>query len=163
MVIITTVVVLNQRNYSTTLILKNAAGNLSLDIRQAQIFGISVRENIAGSGNFTNAYGFHIGGTDSASYTIFADVNNDGVYTAADAGAEVTKIDLPTGVTKTICIVVSNGCAPVGEASVTFLRPDPTARIFPSNPPGQGLRVTLTNGVDTRSVTIYTTGQISVQ
>ncbi|MDB5254033.1 MAG: hypothetical protein JWL80_99 [Parcubacteria group bacterium] len=185
MLAITATVLLNQNKYTAGASLKNNANDLSLIVRQAQIYGISVKELSSGSGNFTSAYGvvFDISGTGSAtSYIFFADSfaqNNDydGNFTCPIGGTSecLGKFNLSTNNSiNRLCVILSNGSTDctLKRFAVSFLRPD-TDTIFKMYdsaglgivyPGSVGVQVELvsTNGA-LRYVKIYNTGQISVQ
>lgn len=177
MVAITTVVVYNQRDYSTTLTLKNATDNLALDIRQAQVYGISVKEfGPGGSGRFDIGYGISL---DQhffpRQYVSFGDFNKNGIYDGLEAE---NIVKLPTNIKfSAICIIPTSGaenCTRADLIYIMFKRPETTAHMTIRVAGGDGLLEVLNNikgvrlvlaspGGLTKSVVIYPNGQISVQ
>ena len=181
--LITGIVVFNQGDLSDTIALTNTANEISLETRQAQTFGISVKQFDAVSNDFSIAYGmeFNIsigdGGSNTA-FTGFADnVTKNGYFDSPGScatGSECLKVNrIGRGnIISGLCGVVQDGgCLPVSRVAVTYLRPDPSARIlfFDSN----GLIVSINNSVGAKiiitspkghqkRVTIYNTGQISI-
>lgn len=177
----------NQSKYSNGVALKNAANEMSLAIRQAQVYGISVKEFTPGSNDFTPAYGISLNtltGGWGNSYILFADrPTYDSIYNGTSACATggssecLDKIALPANITVTnLCAVQASGnqiCNPTGRIDITFLRPSTDARFVLYNGAGNlfspanmvGVKITLTSSTSgqSRSVMVYTTGQISVQ
>lgn len=184
MVVITVLIVTNQRGYNNTQILKNAADVLSLDLRTAQVYGLGVKESGAGTNDFSAAYGLAASTLPSPDavngYTLFTDTGvKDGAYTTSDitqCSAEcLSRVQLPSGVTiSAICIVRQNGaddCITAQRVDITFARPNPLPRIrwnnlydlssYPeASPRGIKIKLALSSGVE-RSVVLYTSGQIS--
>ena len=86
MLVITTVVALNSKQFGAGATLKNIVNNLSLTLRQAQIYGVSVKQFNAvpnqthSINNFNSGYGVHFdlrastSGGDATSYLFFVDV-----------------------------------------------------------------------------------------
>src|SRR5262249_30293499 len=84
MLLITTTILFNQKSYDDTTQIKNAAETLSLDIRQAQVYGLSVRETAVGTSDFSAGYGITTTKqalTDTTkNYTLFIDRNPKNGY-----------------------------------------------------------------------------------
>lgn len=193
MLFITSVVLLNQGQYTSNISLTNLANDISLTIRQAQIYGVSVKELTTGSGDFSSAYGvdFNIGATGSNNaYIFFADrgVSKDGFYddlwSCPIGGSSecLQKITLTSGNTiSQLCMIrASDGgkCSGnisqiVDRADITFQRPSNAANMvffnggseIPADPSIRGVQITVTSASPglTHSVIVYTTGQISVK
>ncbi len=182
--VILTVIVFNQSSYTDGAALGNLADEIGLSISQAQAYGIAVREFTPGSSDFSAAYGLTLsllsGGSDSA-YLFFADRNAnssyDGDWTCPVGGASecLERVDMKQGNRlDELCVVKTNGAdqCNVGRIDITFVRPNTEARLIFFNNDGQsynppnmkGARIMLKSpkGVS-RSVVIYTSGQISVQ
>ncbi|TAL48936.1 type II secretion system protein [Patescibacteria group bacterium] len=190
--LILAVVLYNQSDFSDKIALTNTANEIALDIREAQVSGVSVKEYQPSSNEFTFAYGvvFNLnsaaGTLGPKSYIYFIDRGNvNGSYntsawsTCAVGGAtECLKINMLTrsNIISKICAIDStntNQCTPtVGRFDVTFLRPDPSARFVFRNSSGnvisfpnhKGARVYVQSPKgNQKSIFIYTSGQISVQ
>lgn len=82
MLIITTMVVSNQKQFGSGAVLKNIVNNISLTLREAQIYGISVKQIGTHTANTTNAFSsgfglhFNINATptgDNTAYIFFVD------------------------------------------------------------------------------------------
>ena len=185
MVVILTIVLSGQSTYTSGSSLRQAADDISLSLRQAQVYGISV--NQLTPGKFDVGYGVEflnasIGGSNDA-YVLFGDKgpSYNYIYDSSWAcssndktnGECLTKTTLAKGNTiEELCYIPLSGaesCGVVARADITFLRPateahislyDASASAF-SNV--KGVRIKLVS-IDQRriSVVVYTTGQISV-
>ena len=171
--------------FSDNIALSSAGQEIAVEIRQAQIYGLSVKESTTGSGQFVSGYGIHVSLDDPSNYYIFVDQNNNNKYdgnTTCLAGGEcVEKMPLRNSVSITaICGAAFGGgllvCPPnssVRAMDVIFLRPDPDANVRFVNSDGtlysgggtfQTGQITLTSTRGkTVNVIIQNTGQISVQ
>lgn len=185
MVAVLAVVLLNQRNYTEAAALSNLADDLSLTISQARAYGIAVREVEPGTANFNAAYGISmslLGSGSNSAYLFFVDKNNNTFY---DGGWDcpigensecLEKVNFIRGnYIDSFCIVRTSGgdqCGSVSRVDITFLRPDTKANLVFFNNGGQQYNPSNTKGIKivlkspgglTREVTVYNTGQISVQ
>ncbi|HEY4501472.1 MAG TPA: prepilin-type N-terminal cleavage/methylation domain-containing protein [Candidatus Paceibacterota bacterium] len=78
-VLITGTLIFRQQGFNSSTLLRSLSYSVALSLRQAQVYGVSVRENAAGSGTFASGYGVFFGNTlvDSANhYVLFADKGN---------------------------------------------------------------------------------------
>jgi type II secretory pathway pseudopilin PulG len=186
-IMITTMVHPSKTQYERSLYLTNAAYDVALLIREAQVYSTNVRQTEA-SGTFDIGYGL---GLDSTSkFTLFADLNRNHFYDAASDLAIRSYIITGGNVVSSWCLVYSlapNLCVnSLYPPSITFMRPDSEAcirntpglsgdwrtadciRTSTNNLPGIGyiseIRLNLAS-VDghTKQVKVYTSGQISVQ
>lgn len=182
MVAIITVVVFGQRGYTESARLLNLADEIGLSVSQAQAYGIAVRETATGSANFNSAYGLSLtlleaGG--STAYIYFSDLNNnqyyDGSLTCSTSEC-MEKIIISGGnYIESFCALRTSGsdqCGGPERVDISFKRPETDASIFFFNSGGQSYNVPNLEGVRinlrsprglTRSVTVYLTGQVSVQ
>jgi hypothetical protein len=188
MSVITSIVVSGQSKYSDGTILNNSTGNIALDLRQAQVYGVSVKEFTPGSNEFSAGYGLSfsvMNATEKLAYIYFADRASgsqkyiyEGDWTCHTGGATdecVAKRDLPSGYTFSSICEISQAddldCSP-GRVDVTFVRPETDAHIIFFNTSGdmmtfsglKGAKISLIspNG-QVRSIVVYSTGQVSVQ
>lgn len=168
MVTVLSVVLSSQSNYTSTAILNNAADEIALLLRQAQVYGVGVKEFTPGSTEFDLSYGVSFNTTDTGSddaYIFFADRTTETVphnqrYTYGDDNWDcppesdsecIYKTILPSGiVVSDICFTRTNNnqtCIqnPGGARGVdiTFTRPntDATMRFFSSS----GTNMTINN------------------
>src|SRR3989344_6308477 len=78
-VLITGTLIFRQQGFNSSTLLRSLSYSVALSMRQAQVYGVSVRENAAGSGTFASGYGVYFGNTlvDSSNhYLLFADKGN---------------------------------------------------------------------------------------
>lgn len=175
-----------QAKYTDAAALKGLVNDVSLDVRQAQIYGISIREKSTGTQDFTGSYGlsFHTGYP--SSYVKFIDkAAPSGTYDAMSFAScagfgsieclGIIPITRGNTLVNPMCRIATSGAesCDVGRADIVFARPSTAAKIaFFSNADGSqysssghiGLRIKFTSpkGI-TKSVVVYTSGQISVQ
>lgn len=181
------VVFAGQYTFTGNAALNNAADEIYLSLRQAQVYGTGVREFSPGTGNFSISYGltFNRTNADNAkSFLTFADRNSnemyDGTWACPIGGSSecLEKTSFTNGVyIYEICRVRENPNNPyqcgLGRADVVFTRPSSRAKVKFFNSQGNpmdedpefiGLRMGLMSADGlTRSVVIYYTGQISFQ
>jgi prepilin-type N-terminal cleavage/methylation domain-containing protein len=186
--LITSIVIFNQSSFSDRLALSNAVNDIELTIREAQVYGIGVREFIPTSNEFSVSYGVSINlnnsGSSNNSYIYFADRSpTNGFYNTpttcvADGSSEcIQRLYLNRGnVITTVCAIPSSGpeqCSPgVGRIDITFIRPNPNAQIVFFN--NSGTQINFVNPIGARieilspkgsrqSVVVYRSGQIAIQ
>jgi len=183
-VLIMMVVLFSYRTFSDNLALSAAEQEISISIRQVQVYGLSVRQSSAGSGNFTTGFGIYASANDPTNYYLFSDANNDNKCDdgkSCFSAAELMEKDaLQNGVKiapNGICGEAFGGgvvCPPSGGAvsiEVTFVRPNPNAVIRFTDKNGAFLGGAYQSGQiqlisplgKTATVTIGNTGQISVK
>ena len=180
--VLLSVVLYNYGQFNDNLALSSAGQEMAIAIRQAQTYGINVREISVGTGNFTAAYGVYFNpGSNPSNYYIFADTDGNKAYNAGSGCGTgntecVEQLTLRNGVKITSICDGTNTCPPppggssVKNMTVTYTRPNPDAsinflnnggQIKASSPTG---KVTLTSPkLKTLTVTIESTGQVSVQ
>ena len=184
--VILTVVILNQSKYTDGAALTNLADEISLAISQAQAYSIGVREFSPGSSDFTGSYGLHfqtsVGGGADDSYIFWADRNGNGIYDNGwscprGCGSEcLGKTFITRGNTlSSICLIKPNSSemCPIGGIHISFTRPESRAKLIFFNQGGNymdpqpeniGVKIRLISpGGLIRSVSVFNTGQISVQ
>lgn len=169
--VILSVVLYNYGNFNDKLALSAAAQELAVSIRQAQAYGINVKESGVSSNQFNYAYGIYFSNQTPNSYYIYVDANSNNKYDSG--GSElVERVDFKNGVTvNNICD--SGACPATGVTTMSagFLRPNPDARIYFINSSGTVTSGPLSYGrIQLRStkgtfsyVIIESTGQIVVQ
>jgi len=149
--ILTGVVLFNQTKFNSTILLTNLAYDTALTIRQAQTYGINIKE--FGSSKFV-PYGVHFDITDpvnNKSFILFADTNydydterGDGLYNGSN-GAEVpepSRCEVDMGCVNRysikrgnyigeLCFVNDDGTDDCGVKTldIVFQRPNPDAHI----------------------------------
>ncbi|MDO8569487.1 MAG: prepilin-type N-terminal cleavage/methylation domain-containing protein [bacterium] len=183
--VILTVIILNQSTYTDSIALTNLADEISSTISQAQAYGIGVK---GFSGEFKASYGvtFSIRTStddgDNKAYLNFVDnvlplnqlYNGDWKCVHTEC---LGKVDITRGnFIEEICIVrkipLSDQCNVAKRADISFARPSTEAQIkFFNNggsevgdPDDMGAKIRLQSPRGAiRSITVYKTGQISVQ
>ncbi len=167
-VVITGVVLSNHTRFNSSVLLGNAAYDIALSVREAQVFGLSTRGT---AGVFEVGYGVHF--ATPTSYLLFSDGDRNHRYDSESGTDTVLKtFGLQRGyVVVRYCGVRSNGtedCSDNGAAlphlDIAFLRPNPDATITSAN--GilySSAKITLRSGSgETRTVSVQSTGQIAV-
>ena len=139
--IISSVTLFNYGNFSSNLIVTNLAYQAALEVRQAQVYGISVKQVKGGTGlpaDFNAAYGVWFDGTSQSSlqgFTLFSDRNGNFIYDGTLENEE--SIQLPnSSFIKRFCIRSGSLgwlCSDVGGIkfmSISFKRPNPDSKIY---------------------------------
>ncbi len=169
--VMSAIILANYPEFRSRSALDNLTNQVALVFKEAQIYGISVREE--GEALFDTGYGVYVSGAGTTQLLLFADKNKNKAY---DPDEQIDVFSLNTGET------ISRICAPtcLGEGntgstlppeqplSVVFIRPNPDAYFSPNNTydmniPSVSLRLSNRSGSYQRYVEIYTTGQISVR
>ncbi len=184
MVVISAVIFWNGNKFNDKIEINSAAEEVSLAIREAQNYGISVRESSAGTGQFNFGYGvtFDTANVNPTFILIFADRNGNKIYDDdngipcdGSSGDEcVEKIPLRNGVSiNSMCAIGSLGvlrCGVWKSIQIIFIRPNLDATINTVNSsslvlgPWPGGRIVLQSRQGAlRTVSVNFTGQISVQ
>lgn len=188
--LLTGVVVFNQSDFSDQLALSNLTNEIDIQIREAQTYGISVREFAPGTNNFNIAYGvsFNLSnpGYSNTSFYTFADLNpQNGRYdspTTCVPGSNsecLSRFNLSRGnILSDMCVILANGgtvCkAGMGRIDIVFVRPNPTAQITLIDNAGViangayvgflGVKFEFTSPKGKKqNITVYTSGQIAIQ
>ncbi len=183
--IVSLFILFQQAKFNSSTLLRSLTYSLALSVRQAQVFGVSVRESTPGSGVFSSGYGIYLPSGTITQYYLFPDLNGNGAYDSASEGPPI-----PTVFTLGNGYVLSKFCATrVGGASqectagtatlidtltIYFRRPNPDACFATNQASGACASGTTaaysaayiqlkSNGnQDTRSIKISSTGQIAV-
>ena len=179
--IMTALVVAKYGNFNQTVLFTNLAYDTALVIRTAQTYGLSVRREGTGIGDFQHAYGVQVttrsSGSENKEIILYSDSNDSKKYEPSDTvvsrynikrGAYISETCTLTSGTET-CWESSGPSASVNHnVNITFKRPDPNAVIYRGGnttvPSASRLRIELT-GTDgsTRNVIVMSNGQISVE
>lgn len=175
--IFTAMIFFRQARFNSTTILRSLTYSVALSVRQAQVYGTSVRETSAGSGVFAQGYGVYIPSFGSAAntYYIFADADGDGAYDVGE-GLPIYKLGSSYALQSACTVAVgASTCTSPTSLTVYFRRPNPDACIASNVAPTacaagasavfSRAYITLVNTVntsDTRSIKVTDTGQISV-
>lgn len=134
--ILSAVLLTRNSAFGGVIILRSLAYDVALSVREAQTYGISVRQ--ATTKEFSNAYGVHFipsAGLTNDFYWLYADVTPNGHYdggTLGSGGELVTRYSLASGYrVKDLCVTDYTGKETCGHSQVDidFLRPEPDACI----------------------------------
>lgn len=180
-VLIMTTIVGGQSKYTDAVTLKGLANDVSLDLRQAQVYGISVKVSPTDNTDFNGIYGLSFNKSYPFNYVAFKEGSGtSGIYDSnnhTSCSGEcliINPINRGNKINQ-LCRIPNSGpedCNTVNRADITFVRPSTEAKIVYFNSSGgvisptgyQGLRTEfISPGGLKRSVVIYTSGQISVQ
>ncbi len=168
--ILSLVILANHSRFNSSVLLGSLGYDIALSVREAQVYGVSVRQFGTGPGSFQVGYGIRFAG--SSAYTLFADRNANKRY---DAGSDsvVQTYTLRYGhAVRRFCGITSAGtqqCSDAGSGAIdhldiVFFRPNPDANISSGNPGfySSGRVVIASPSGETRTITIASTGQITV-
>jgi len=190
-VMVTGVVLANYPKFSSQIVLENVAHQVALAVREAQTYGLSVRGFDTGSGAIFPGYGVYFSspGTGSKSFILFGDADADQRYDLSACNTSGSEcIEEPTirsaesiyllcGDLKRTGATIENwesvpgaDCS-LSQLHLTFTRPDPDADIEAYSELLGGYDDTLSDVEivivsprgDTKTVVVWTTGQISVE
>lgn len=159
--IITTVAVLNNSKFNSSVLLTNLAYEVALSVRQAQVYGVTVRKDA--TGNFNSAYGVHFEAATPTTYILFEDRARDHVYSpGVDTILETIKVEKGNSIGR---VCTDGGLCGFGDLDITFERPNPDAfvRINNSSTIYHKAEICIASpqGIK-RKVVVEETGQISV-
>ena len=178
-VILTGVVLFSQTKFNSTILLTNLAYDTALTIRQAQNYGINIKEfNLGGVSKFV-PYGIHFDLTKNKSFILFADLNFDlntkelSPFSSDDASrclnnegcVNIYNIKRNNYIS-TLCVVSSGSelCEPVEKLDILFQRPNPDAVIFGDGENNKSRAIITLKGVDgsDRQVVVQANGLIEI-
>ncbi len=176
-ILVSGIVMVSQSSFRGNILLANLAYDVALSVRQAQTYGVGVKQNI--SGTFDRSYGIHFG--NRGYYILFSDNNNNGNYDLGngDSGCfpgyeclNFWKLQRGNYIQR-ICAGASCSDSPAGSnidgIDIVFTRPDPEPKITGfrnGSPAATAETATITVASPqgaTRSVVVRSSGQISVQ
>lgn len=168
---ISAIILANYPEFRSRSSLDNLTAQIAIIFREAQVYGISVREE--GNSDFNIGYGVHVDIEDNTELIIFADKDKDFLFDD-DTDSVLETFELKGG--ETIGELCAPSCVgdetqqPVLADSVTavFIRPNPDAYFsvndtYDAGLPSFSLKVLNRSGSYWRYVEVYTTGQISVR
>jgi prepilin-type N-terminal cleavage/methylation domain-containing protein len=175
-VVITGLILANTNKFGGQTLLQNLAYDIALSLREAQVYGISVRSD---NGAYNSGYGMHFDMNNPTTYNLFADAAQTGVYAA---GEDVKPSPYVIGQSFQISKLCITSFAGIEDCTVTtldilFIRPEPDACISPNGTVDvtngytyactsnvQSARIVLTSPRGGfMNVIVYANGQISVQ
>lgn len=158
--LITTVAVFNNAQFNGNVVLSNLAYEVALSVRQAQFYGIVVKQS--STNTFDAGYGINFNTATPASYILFEDKPTPNkVYDAGEA-LETYVMRKGNFISK-ICLSQSGSCSSYSSVDISFIRPNPDAfiRNAGTNYSKAEICVSSPSG-NKRKVIVESTGQISV-
>jgi prepilin-type N-terminal cleavage/methylation domain-containing protein len=172
--IMTGIVLANQSNFNNTIFLSNLAHDVALTLRQAQTYGINVKES---SLNVFSSYGVSFSITSNKNFILFADSSPLGSY---DGGFDSCPSSAPECVDrysikrgnyiKSICAGPSESECDSNNAAtlnILFQRPDSDAHIrsskYSTSDQSFAKIVVASENGNTKSIIVRNTGQIYVE
>jgi len=190
-VVVTTVILASYPKFSSRIILEDVAQQVALSVRQAQTYGLSVKE--FGAGNIFPGYGIYFPSlaNDNKSFTIFADINGDKKYNLTGCGIVgsecLDKFTIQSGERiYALCVNLKNdgiaafstiddlagvnNCVSINSLHISFTRPNPDATItaylgganYDSSYSDAEIVVASPRG-EVKTIVVWLTGQISVE
>jgi len=181
--VISTVIVFNHKKFNDNLEITNLSHDVALYIRQAQVYGVSVKElkdiSLTEEERFDTPYGIHFDiklAVNNKSFIFFADKNKDGRYNGDDSDCSrgapdicLEKIIIGKGnYIYDICELKGNtwNCSGISMSAVNivFKRPEPDAYLkLASGMDPVAVKVCLSSSQGKiKEIVVYTTGQISI-
>ena len=163
-------VLVENNKFNDVVLLRDLSYSVALSIREAQVYGLGVRE--FDTTDFAQGYGVNFNVNSATTYDLFADGDNNGLYGGEGAGGFLNRYNL-TNRNRIADFCVTNGgntdCAAAGEIDelhVTFKRPTPDARIRVDSDTGtlyDSAEIILESPRgDQLSIIVQSTGQITV-
>ncbi len=132
--IIFTAIVVQQSKWNDRFAVTSQAYELALMVRQAQTYGLGVREYQSGPGDkFDTGYGIYFSDSQPGQYIFFADRNKNKIY---DSGEAIETKVFSRGVTiNRFCDVTSAGVETCNggnlrQVGISFVRPEPKSNIL---------------------------------
>ena len=174
-IIVTSVILLKQSKFSSDILVTNAAYEVALSIRQAQVYGISSKQTTS---NLNAGYGIYldnalIGGSPS-SFEVYSDNDPSYPFNFVTNNSEYAVVDNPNltqGQTiKRFCVVggtTGNACSDssLTKLNIGFIKPKPEAIIHDSGSNTSAAAIIVIAsalGDKCRVVRVTSIGQISV-
>ncbi len=130
--ILTAVVLFRQRTFESTILLRNTAYEFALSVREAQSYGVSVRQDSADA--VSGRYGIHISLSSPESTILYADNDEDNRYDVGE-DRQINIFQKPFSV-RNICVTTlgveecSDSVPSMIGLEILFIRPDPDARLY---------------------------------
>ncbi len=184
--LISTIIIFQYSKFDSQLLLHDAAFEIALEIREAQVLAVSVQSgagSLGGPNAFEHAYGVHFDIANPYQYILFRDDKDGGTgnkyrYDSQSGNSDtiLNTFNFQRGMyIEKVCVVNAGGAsagictnAGSGGADVSFVRPNPDALILKSSGgPTQYSRIEIwiknnRSAADRWKVKVYPTGQIQV-
>jgi len=184
-VILTGVVLFNQSKFNSTILLTNLAYDTALTIRQAQTYGINIKEFNDGKNNVDSSkfvpYGVHFDKNNDAnrkSFILFADIDSNGKYDGdivncllsypsinGSKDGCVNRYSIKRGnYISDLTVYDGSSTSSTTALDITFKRPNPDAIITGDSASNYSNATIFLTGVDgsTRRVIVQANGLIEI-
>ena len=157
---ITTTAVFNNAQFNGNVLLTNLAYEVALSVRQAQFYGITVKQS--STNTFDAGYGINFNTATPSSYILFEDKSTPNkVYDSGEA-LETFVFRKGNYISK-ICLSQTTTCSSATSVDISFIRPNPDAYIRSAGVFYAKADICVSSPLgNKRKVVIESTGQISV-
>jgi prepilin-type N-terminal cleavage/methylation domain-containing protein len=179
--ITTGIVMTSQGKFDNSVLLTNTAYDIALTLRQAQTYGVNVKESETVSGNFKYSYGLYFDkNANNKRFIMFFDNDND--YKISDTGITCPQGDLECVASykikrghyiENICAWKEGEieCETQDSLNITFKRPNPEANILAGTDTYSAgnlkksaeITISSADGSATRTIVVTKVGQIYVK
>jgi len=165
-VLVTGIIMIRYSSFNSSVLLSGQAYLTAFDIREAQALAVSVRGN---QSEFKEEYGMYFTTSTPTEYLIFQDDDSNGDHTPVryhvGEGLGTYKVDSRFMITN-ICVTTGGAqtCG-IDDIAISFRRPDFDASFYSTeagNITAAEIIFGSPNSTITRSVVVYSSGQISV-
>jgi type II secretory pathway pseudopilin PulG len=163
--LITTAAVFNNNQFNGNVVLSNLAYEIALSIRQAQVYGTTVKQSTQST--FDAGYGINFnltGQSGPTTYTLFEDRPTPNREYDAGEALETFTIRKGNRISK-ICVFQpqSTDCTSVTALDISFVRPNPDAYIRSGGTKYTKTEICLASPLNNkRKIIVEATGQLSV-
>jgi len=169
MIIISSVILVQQSSFNGAVLLRGQAYEIALAAREVQLNAVSINDV---TGDFRSLLGLHFDLNNNQEYKIFRDADNDGFYDSSEVFGRQGNLDGRFEIREIRVNQNVGGEVPRTPVSVVFERPNFDARFFGStgeinassieiDVAKKGVPTSVDNPV--RTLEITSTGQITVQ
>jgi prepilin-type N-terminal cleavage/methylation domain-containing protein len=164
MTIVTSLILANYPGFNDRLSAQRAAEEIASSARQAQAYGLGVKEAGTGSGVFPG-YGLYFQSASSDSYIFFADKNGNSEY---DSDEKISDNLLENGV-QIFDLCTNQKQTPAGPCglnnlTVLFLRPQPQVSLKSGASSYADIEIKIRGSRGTtKTIVIWLSGQVSIE
>lgn len=165
MLILSSLILSKNNDFKAHLLLRSLAYEVALAVRQAQVYGLGIREFKGLTDPFQIGYGVHFETSSPTTFLLFVDVDSNRQFALADGDRIVQTYKLSNGNTISgLCKGgdVNVGCGPT-TLDIVYERPEPEAYINGNQSGSTGtIQIRSLQG-EVWCVAAWITGQITVQ
>lgn len=171
MAIMTAIILYNNQDLNSSLLVSNTAYEINLIIREAQVYGLGVKAGGNTQADFRYSQGVHFDLAYPTQVIIFSDSNNSGNYNTGEEIQSYNITNKRAGQILSICSPTGNGtgCDPLppeadNKLDILFKRPNPEP-VFSAGGANGRVNINLGSISDSnfcRSVIVEKTGAIQI-